>query len=48
MEAAVFASEEREETAKLSLPPRGHNPRMLNQSQVDEPNAYSSLTNKSN
>ena len=36
LEAAVYATEELEETSKLHLLTRGHNPRMLTQQQIDE------------
>jgi ribulose-5-phosphate 4-epimerase/fuculose-1-phosphate aldolase len=36
LDAAMFATEELEETAKLFLLLRGHNPHVLNQEQIDE------------
>jgi ribulose-5-phosphate 4-epimerase/fuculose-1-phosphate aldolase len=38
LEAAVYATEELEETAKLFLLLQGHNPRVLSQEQIDELN----------
>ncbi len=43
LEAAMYASEELEETAKLFLLLRGHNPRVLNEAQIAELNAVFNL-----
>jgi ribulose-5-phosphate 4-epimerase/fuculose-1-phosphate aldolase len=45
LEAALYAAEELEETAKLFLLLRGHNPRVLNEEQIAELKTVFNLDN---